>query len=135
MPWKLILQLSLFGLAMGVATVFWIPSNVEPFCWPVIFLICAFLIGRSGTSHPFYTGALLGLANSVWITACHIIFFDAYIANHEREAAMVKSVPVPPRFMMMMTGPFVGIVSGIVIGVLAWITWKVLKPRRALSSS
>jgi hypothetical protein len=43
--WKLILQLPLFGLFMGVATVYFIPLNVEPFCWLVIFLFCAYVIG------------------------------------------------------------------------------------------
>ena len=33
MNWKLIVQLSLFGLAMGVATVFWVPSTIEPIFW------------------------------------------------------------------------------------------------------
>jgi hypothetical protein len=46
MNWKLIFQLSLFGLAMGIATVFVIPSNIEPAFWLVIFLICAYLIAK-----------------------------------------------------------------------------------------
>ena len=46
MNWKLILQLSLFGLVMGVATVFFISSSVEPFCWLIVFLISAYVIAR-----------------------------------------------------------------------------------------
>ncbi len=42
MNWKLILQLSLFGLAMAVGTVFVIPSNVEPLFWLAIFAVCAY---------------------------------------------------------------------------------------------
>ena len=34
--WKLISRLSLFGLAMAIATVFAIPSNIEPAFWLVI---------------------------------------------------------------------------------------------------
>ena len=34
--WKLIFRLSLFGLAMAIATVFAIPSNIEPAFWLVI---------------------------------------------------------------------------------------------------
>lgn len=30
MNWKLIVRLSLFGLAMGIATMFLIPSTIEP---------------------------------------------------------------------------------------------------------
>ncbi len=39
MNWKLILQLSMFGLAMSVATVYLIPSKIEPAFWLPIFLI------------------------------------------------------------------------------------------------
>jgi hypothetical protein len=36
MDWKLIFGLSLFGLAMAIATVFIVPSNIEPAFWLVI---------------------------------------------------------------------------------------------------
>ena len=135
MPWKLIFQLSLFGLAMGLATVFWIPSSVEPFLWILIFLFCAFVIGRSGAPHPFVTGLLLGLANSVWITASHVLLFDKYLATHAREAAMMQRMPLPGRLMMTVTGPIVGLISGAVIGVLAMIAAKIFGRRADFVSS
>jgi hypothetical protein len=46
MDWKLVFQLSLFGAAMAIATVYWIPSNVEPFFWIVILGVTAYLIAR-----------------------------------------------------------------------------------------
>ncbi len=129
MNWKLIFQLSLFGLAMGIATVFLIPSNVEPFFWLVIFLVCAYIIAKSASARYFLHGFVLGLANCVWITGAHIVFFTQYIARHAREAAMMNSMPMPdrPRLMMAMVGPIVGIVSGIVIGILAAIAAKILR--------
>jgi hypothetical protein len=48
MNWKLIITLSLFGLAMGIATVFVVPSTVEPLCWLAIFVVCAVL----SSCHP-----------------------------------------------------------------------------------
>ena len=69
MNWKLVFQLSLFGLAMALATVFWIPSRLEPFFWLVIFLLSASLIATRAPSRPFLHGLLLGIANCVWITA------------------------------------------------------------------
>ncbi|MCU1304934.1 MAG: hypothetical protein JWQ87_5218 [Candidatus Sulfotelmatobacter sp.] len=128
MNWKLILQLSLFGLAMGIATVFLIPSNIEPAFWLAIFLVCAYFISQR-TGRPFFHGLLLGLANSVWITASHILFFDQYIAHHPREAAMMSSMPLPdsPRLMMALTGPVVGLVSGGIIGLIAIAARKLLK--------
>jgi hypothetical protein len=111
MNWKLIFQLSMFGLAMGLATVFFIPSSVEPALWLVIFLVCAYIIARQCRSNRFLHGLLLGVANSVWITAAHALFFSQYIATHAREAEMMKSMPLPdsPRLMMALMGPVIGL--------------------------
>ena len=129
MDWKLIFQLSLFGLAMAIGTVFVIPPNIEPVCWLVIFLICAYVLAKRQPRGRFVHGVLLGLANSVWITAAHILFFDRYIAGHAQEAAMMKSMPLPdsPRTMMAITGPVVGLISGIIIGLLALGAGKLVK--------
>jgi hypothetical protein len=127
---KLILELSLFGLGMAFATVFLIPSNVEPVFWLVIFVICAVLIARRRADRQFLHGFLVSLANCVWITGAHILLFDSYIERHPQEAAMMKSMPLPdaPRLMMLMTGPVVGIVSGLVLGLFAFVAGKVVKP-------
>jgi hypothetical protein len=60
----------------------------------------------------------VSLANSVWITAAHVVLFDSYIANHPQEAAMMTSMPLPdsPRLMMALMGPVIGVLSGIVLG-------------------
>jgi hypothetical protein len=121
MNWKLILQLSLFGLAMGIATVFFISSAVEPFCWLAIFVVCAVAIARGAPGRPFLHGVAVGLVNSVWVTASHALLLDQYLARHAREAAMMRTMPLPdsPRLMMALTGPVIGLVSGIVLGVFA----------------
>jgi hypothetical protein len=130
MDWKLILGLSLFGLAMAIATVFWVPSNIEPLFWLAIFLVCAYLIARKRPDRHFLHGLLVGIVNSVWVTSAHIIFFSQYIANHPKEAAMMSSMPLPdsPRLMMACVGPIVGIVSGAIIGLLSYVAGKLVKP-------
>jgi len=125
--WKLVFALSLFGLAMAIATVFVIPSNVEPLFWLVIFIVCAYLIARFAPGRYFLHGLMVGIVNSVWITAAHIIFFNAYIANHAREAAMMHNSPLPGQAMMAIVGPIVGVVSGIVIGLFAIIAAKFVR--------
>ena len=129
MNWKLISQLSMFGLAMGLATVFFIPSTIEPAIWLVIFLVCAYLIARQCQSKHFLHGLLLGLANSVWITTAHALFYPQYIAAHPREAEMMIAMPWPdrPRLMMMLTGPIIGSISGTVIGMFAVVAGRLLK--------
>lgn len=128
MDWKLIFQLSMFGLAMGIATVFVIPSSIEPIFWLVIFVICAVIIAKRRVGKPFLHGLLVSLVNSVWITAAHVLLFDTYMANHAREAAMTQGSPVPPRLMMLLMGPIIGFVSGLVLGLFAVVASKVIKP-------
>ena len=129
MNWKLILQLSLFGLAMGIATVYVIPSKIEPVFWLVIFVICAFLIAKYSPGLHFFHGLLLGLANSVWITAAHVLLYDSYIARHAQEAAMMQNSPlgVSPRMMMAIVGPVVGLLSGVILGLFALVAGKLVK--------
>jgi hypothetical protein len=102
MNWKLIFQLSLFGLAMALATVFVVPSNVEPFIWLPIFLLCAYLIASRAGGKVFLHGLMVGIVNSVWITAAHVLLYDQYIAHHAKEAAMMAQMPqsVSPRVLM-----------------------------------
>lgn len=128
---KLIFQLSLFGLAMAFATVYFIPSNIEPLCWLAIFIVCAYVIAKTCTGKYFLHGLYVSLVNAVWITAIHILLFDTYIANHPQEAEMMTKMPMPdsPRLMMLMTGPVIGLVSGIVLGLFAFIASKIMKKK------
>ena len=129
MNWRIIFQLSLFGLAMAFATVYFIPSGVEPFCWLIIFVICAYVIAKNCSSKFFLHGFLVSLVNSVWITAAHILLFKTYISVHPQEAAMMNKMPMPdsPRLMMLMMGPVVGIASGLILGLFAFIASKIVK--------
>jgi hypothetical protein len=130
MDWNLILKLSLFGLFMGFATVFFIPANVEPAFWLAIFAFCAYVIARSRTDRHFVHGLCVSLVNSVWITGAHVAFFDTYLANHAREAAMSATMS-SPRLMMVGMGPVVGLVSGLVLGLFAYVASRFVKPATA----
>jgi len=131
---KLVLQLSLFGLAMAFATVFFIPANVEPLCWLVIFVLCAYIIAARDTPRPFLHGLAIGVVNSVWITVAHVAFYARYIAAHPREAEMVRNAPMSPRLMMALTGPVIGVISGAVLGLFALVAARLLRPRFTRSS-
>ena len=135
MNWKLIIRLSLFGLAMAVATVFWIPSNIEPIFWLVIFILCAYWIARNCTGRYFLHGFLVSLVNCIWITGLHVLLFNTYIANHPKEAEMLSTMPMPkhPRWMMLITGPIIGIISGLVLGLFAFVASKIWKNKTASS--
>jgi hypothetical protein len=129
---KLIFQLSLFGLAMAIATVFVIPSNIEPLFWLPIFILCAYLIAMNAPGRFFIHGFLTSLMNCVWITGTHILLFDQYIARHADEAQLMAQLnfPISPRVLMAVLGTVVCIVSGVVLGVFSMIAAKLTSKRR-----
>lgn len=127
MNWKLIFQLSLFGLVMAFATVFWIPTIIEPAFWLIIFFVCAYLIAKRSPGKLFLHGLLVSLVNCVWITTVHVLFYDAYMANHPEMATMNATMPDHPRLMMVLMGPVFGVLSGLVLGLFSFVAGKLLK--------
>jgi len=129
MNWKLIFQLSLFGLAMAIGTVFFIPSNIEPFIWLPIFIGCAYLIAANSGGNAFLHGLMVGIVNSIWITAAHVLLFDTYMANHAKEAAMMAKMPqgFSARVMMACVGPIIGVISGVVFGLFALVASLIVR--------
>jgi hypothetical protein len=135
MNWKLIFQLSLFGLAMGISTVYWIPSSIEPFFWLAIFIICGYLIARNCREKFFLHGLFVSLVNSIWITGLHVLLFHVYANNHPKEVEQMGAMFLPrhPRVMMLITGPFIGLISGLVLGLFAFVASKIWKNKVSVS--
>lgn len=128
---NLIFKLSFFGLAMAFATVYIIPSTIEPLCWLLIFITCAYIIAKKCNSHYFLNGFMVSLMNAVWVTSAHVLLYNDYMANHLDEAALMSEMPMPthPRLMMLITGPIIGIISGLVLGMFSFVASKVLKKK------
>jgi hypothetical protein len=135
MNWKLIFQLSLFGLAMAIATVSLIPQNVEPIFWLVVVLLSAYLIAKKCTGKYFLHGFVLSLVNCVWITGIHTFFIHPYLANHPNMVEMSSNLPLyhHPRLQMLVTGPFFGVGFGIVLGLFAFLASKMVKKTVTMS--
>lgn len=128
MNWKLIFTLSLFGLAMAIATVSLIPNQVEPACWLIIFVICARLIARYAPGKYFLHGFVLSLVNSVWITGIHAIYFSTYMAHHPQMADMSAKIPFLSdhiRRQQVVLGPVFGVVFGLIQGLFAFLASKI----------
>lgn len=126
---NLIFRLSLFGLVMAIATVFWIPGNIEMYFWLPIFIFCAWVIAKKAPGKFFLHGFLVSLLNSAYITSAHIIFYSTYIARHADEAAMFEKMntSMSPQVMMALMGPVFGILFGLILGFFAFIAGKVVK--------
>ena len=135
MNWKLIFLLSLFGLAMGLGTVWVISSTIEPVFWLVIFLVSAFAIARNAPGRYFLHGFLVSIVNSIWITAVHVAMFYTYVANHPEYLQMLPpDLAGHPRRLMFLIGPITGILSGIILGLFSWIASKLFK-RQAIAAA
>ena len=129
MNWKIIFTLSLFGLVMAIATVWWIPSKIEPAFWLIIFVICAYFIAKKSATKHFLHGFMVSMVNAIWITGAHILFFNTYIMNHPEMLSMNAQMPMPnhPRLMMLISGPFFGAGFGLILGLFSLIAGKITK--------
>lgn len=135
MNWKLIFQLSLFGLIMAFATISLIPEKFEFIFWIVIFIFCAWVIAKRAGGKYFFHGFLLSIANSVWITIAHSIFCLTYMNNHPDMSPDKMHMPAAlldhPREVMLILAPFFGAAFGLVQGLFAFITSKIVKSNAA----
>ena len=131
MNWKLIFLLSLFGLAMGLVTVWFIPSSIEPLFWLGIFLISAYQIARHAPGRYFLHGFLVSVVNGIWVTIAHVSLFYAYIATHPEYIQMTETLPpalaAHPRRMMLVIGPITGVFFGLLLGLFSWVASRFIK--------
>jgi hypothetical protein len=131
MNWKLLIQLSVFGLIMAFATVSLIPEKIEPAFWLVIFIFCGVVCAKQTTGRYFLHGFVLSLINAVWIVAVHAIFVKDYMHNHP-DMANMKGIPpsmaIHPRIMMVIMGPIFGAIFGLFQGLFFFIISKIVKP-------
>ena len=134
MNWKIIFQLSVFGLIMAIATISLIPEKAEPIFWLAIFIFCAYIIAKVVGRRHFLHGFCVSLVNCIWITAAHILFYSTYIANHPSVAKMSEEhpiLPTHPRVEMLITGPVIAIICGLILGLFCFIASFIVKKRAA----
>jgi hypothetical protein len=131
MNWKIIFQLSIFGLIMAFATVSLIPEKIEPAFWLVIFVFCAWVIAKACPGKYFLHGFLVSMVNCIWITGVHIAFRETYELKHPDMAAMGSNMPaalaVHPLLAMAIMGPFFGALFGIILGLFSFVASKIVK--------
>jgi hypothetical protein len=131
MNWKIIFQLSIFGLIMAFATVQLVPERIEPVFWLFIFAFCAWVIAKTCPGKYFLHGFLTSMINSVWITAAHVIFRATYMAHHPQMGSFYTNMPlslrIHPRLTMAVIGPIFGAGFGVILGLFSFIASKIVK--------
>lgn len=134
MNWKLIFLLSLFGLALGVASIFTLSPVVEFVLWVGVSVITAILIAKFANSKYFLHGFLVAVVNTFWVTIAQVAMFYTYIVSHPEYLEMVEKLPPAlaehPRRLLIYRSPVVAIISGLFVGLLSWIAGKVINRSR-----
>ncbi|HRI86540.1 MAG TPA: hypothetical protein PK536_13940 [Ignavibacteria bacterium] len=130
MNWKLILQLSLFGLLMGILSVFGlIPNGFELIPWIIIAVLSALAISKKTDKLIFTHAVIAGLFMGILTSVIQAVFFDTLLKNNPDTLDGFKEIPtaMEPQYVLLFTGPFIGIIFGLVIGLLAAVFKKRLK--------
>ncbi|HXF49785.1 MAG TPA: hypothetical protein VNL73_10245 [Verrucomicrobiae bacterium] len=134
MNWKLIFGLAGFGVLMGVLSLFGYTGRIERLLWLVIAVICAVIIAKVVPGKLFLTGLLVGLFDGVFNSIVQSAFFATYLTNNPKVAQGFGPVPggLDPRFFVLIAGPFVGLLYGLVVGFLAWLAGKLFHKPTAI---
>lgn len=129
MNWKLILMLSLFGLLMGVASLFGWTRGIEPLLWFVIFILYAWWIAKNCTRLHFLHGFMASVVNGIWMGILQSVFYSTYINHNPEILERFKTLPpgVNPRILMLVIGLIAGIIFGLVAGVFALFGRRLVK--------
>lgn len=122
MNWKLVLALSAFGPAMGLASTWGFTHNVEWAFWIAIFLLCAVTIARNVVTRHFRHGLLVGCIGGSLSPLVQAALFTTYAAHNPPLVT-----PLAPRTFLLVVTPFIGVLSGLLQGLLAWAAGKLLK--------
>ena len=128
MNWKTILLLSLFAILMGFNSVFGIIQNIEWVLWLVIAIVSGYVLVRNTKkllfTHAVVTGIIMGVFNAVIQSA----LFDTYLLNDPQiEGLSQWPTTIEPQYFLLIAGPFIGIVYGLLIGLFALIIKKISK--------
>lgn len=139
MRWGLVLTLSMFGLAMALGTIAWLPTRVAGALWILIFLVTSVIVARRAGSRYFLHGFLIGLCNWAWVTAAHIVFHGVYVTHHASDIAARQAfaLPVMPGAVDAVVGPAFAFLqrydapvpglSAVIYGTLSWLGARALR--------
>lgn len=123
MHWLLILLLSLAGLPVGLLSVYLVPLNGLPGVWLLVFLPAAYVLAKKGHQRFFLHGFLAGAIAQVWVTLLQVKTEQVYLLHHAKEAAKLAASHAQSGItftqIMVASGIFMGLMSGVVLGAFA----------------
>ena len=113
--------LTLFGVAMGLASVFGYTQSFEWIYWIIIALISGAVIAKVADRQIFVKSVVVGLFMGIFTGVIQAAMFDTYLANNPKSLDGFKEIPLSlePQYVVLFTAPFIGIAFGLIIGLIA----------------
>lgn len=126
MDWKVILALSAIGLIMGLLSVKGFTQKIEPFLWMLFGIATSLVLSKNIDNNTFLHGLFIGIAWGALNGLTQSIFFDTYMANNPQlQQSFEKSTLMRPKYFVLVTGPIIGLVTGLFLGGLAILLKKI----------
>ena len=116
---------------MAFAAVFGLTQHIEPLLWLIIFIFYAVIIAKKTSDKRFLHGLLVSVLNGIWIGIIHASFFTTYIDNNPEMRDSYEKLPhfAGPQVMVLIFGPLIGILTGMVSGLFAYLAGKFINKK------
>lgn len=111
---------------MGLLSVKGFTGKLEPFLWLLFGIAAALVLSKNVGEKTFLHGLLIGLAWGAINGLTQSIFFEIYVANNPQAQENFEKITfMPPRYFVLMTGPVIGLITGLVLGGMSLLLKKV----------
>lgn len=125
MDWKVIIILSAIGLIMGLLSVKGFTQKLEPFLWLLFGIATSLVLSKNVDNKTFLHGLLIGLAWGIINGLTQSVFFDTYLSNNlQLQQNFSKTIFMQPKYFVLVTGPIIGLITGLVLGGLSLLLKK-----------
>jgi hypothetical protein len=126
MDWKVIIILSAIGLIMGLLSVKGFTQKLEPFLWLLFGIATSLVLSKNIDNKTFLHGLLIGLSWGIINGLTQSVFFDTYLSNNPQlQQNFSKTSFMQPKYFVLVTGPIIGLITGLVLGGLSLLLKKV----------
>ena len=121
MNWKIIIAISLTGVLMGAGLVLGWIGGWEGEAWFLISIPCGVVIAKNIKTRRFLHGLLAGGIAGIVGSLIEVAFMPLYLANNPETTQMFAETlgQLNPRVFTLIMAPFVGAISGLVLGVIS----------------
>ena len=125
MDWKIIVILSVIGLLMGLLSVKGFTQKIEPVLWLLFGIATSLILSKNIEQKTFLHGLLIGIAWGIYNGAIQCAFFDIYFTNNPSiQQNFQKNSFIQPRYFVLLTGPIIGLITGLILGGLSLLLKK-----------